>query len=306
MEKLKSVQRKEVKALEGERRGAVKKTKATAGKGKKGKEAVAATEAEYDAKAKKMADRHTADIAAFDQGAEEGGDGVAASADWVGVGVGAIGTADAANADAAAEEAPPAESKQEKARRKKLEKKQRQIEKERERETRIEEENAAAGPGARDLEIAAMKELYLDAAGLELKDVPADGHCLFRAVADRLGGAVNRAAVDYMSVRSACADALLSGEADYAPFAECPDGSTFGDYVNRVRSSADWGGHLELRALAAAYGRTIVVYSADAPPLRVGDETDGDTDKNGEDILLSFHRHYYALGEHYNAVVRRQ
>ena len=72
MEKLKSVQRKEVKALEGERRGAVKKTKATAGKGKKGKEAVAATEAEYDAKAKKMADRHTADIAAFDQGAEEG------------------------------------------------------------------------------------------------------------------------------------------------------------------------------------------------------------------------------------------
>eukprot|EP00562_Extubocellulus_spinifer_P029590 CAMPEP_0178724982 /NCGR_PEP_ID=MMETSP0699-20121125/26403_1 /TAXON_ID=265572 /ORGANISM="Extubocellulus spinifer, Strain CCMP396" /LENGTH=42 /DNA_ID= /DNA_START= /DNA_END= /DNA_ORIENTATION= len=42
MDDLRARQKKELKALEGEKRNHLKKTKATAGKGKKGKEALAA------------------------------------------------------------------------------------------------------------------------------------------------------------------------------------------------------------------------------------------------------------------------
>jgi OTU domain-containing protein 6 len=105
--------------------------------------------------------------------------------------------------------------------------------------------------------------------------------------------------VDYTTIRGACADALLRHEEEYAPFAESHDHGSYVNYVERVRSSTDWGGHLELRALAGALRRPVVVYSADAAPLRLGE------DENGEDILLSYHRHYYALGEHYNSVVKK-
>ena len=191
--------------------------------------------------------------------------------------------------------------KQEKARLKKLEKKQRQLEAEKRREEEIAAERAAAGPSARDLEIRRMEELYLRPAGLAIRDVAADGNCLYRAVAEQCAGGdgADGDVVDYTTIRGACADALLRHEEEYAPFAESHDHGSYVNYVERVRSSTDWGGHLELRALAGALRRPVVVYSADAAPLRLGE------DENGEDILLSYHRHYYALGEHYNSVVKK-
>jgi OTU domain-containing protein 6 len=75
--------------------------------------------------------------------------------------------------------------------------------------------------------------------------------------------------------------------------------TSFDDYVDRVRNSAEWGGHLELRALSLALERPIYVYSVQSgtKPL----EIDGGKDK--PPIRLSYHLHYYALGEHYNQVV---
>ena len=239
-----------------------------------------------------MTERHAAEIAALESG---GGDEAASAA-----------PAEASTDDTKDEPAPapvpaPAPAaeteeerrlkKQEKARKKKLEKKQRQLEAEKKREEEIEAERLAAGPSAKELEIKRMEELYLKPAGLRIRDVAADGNCLYRAVAEQCANAK-----DFMAVRTICADALLENEEEYAPFAEC-DGS-YANYVERVRNSTDWGGHLELRALATALKRPVVVYSADAAPLRMGDEEDG------EDILLSFHRHYYALGEHYNSVTK--
>ena len=233
-----------------------------------------------------MTERHAAEIAALESG---GGDEAAST------------TPAGTSADDAKDEPAPAPAveteeerrlkKQEKARKKKLEKKQRQLEAEKKREEEIEAERLAAGPSAKELEIKRMEELYLKPAGLRIRDVAADGNCLYRAVAEQCANAK-----DFMAVRTICADALLEHEEEYAPFAEC-DGS-YANYVERVRNSTDWGGHLELRALATALKRPVVVYSADAAPLRMGEEEDG------EDILLSYHRHYYALGEHYNSVTK--
>ena len=248
-------------------------------------------EAEFATTEKEMTERHAAEIAALESG---GGDEAEAAP--------AEASADDAKDEQAPAQtpapAPAAETeeerrlkKQEKARKKKLEKKQRQLDAEKRREEEIEAERLAAGPAAKELEIKRMEELYLKPAGLRIRDVAADGNCLYRAVAEQCANAK-----DFMAVRTICADALLENEEEYAPFAESHDHGSYDNYVERVRSSADWGGHLELRALATALKRPVVVYSADAAPLRMGEEEDG------EDILLSYHRHYYALGEHYNSV----
>lgn len=100
-----------------------------------------------------------------------------------------------------------------------------------------------------------------------------------------------------------CADTLLANQDEFAPFCEYTDEVTsFDAYVNLVRSSAEWGGHLELRALGQALDRPIHVYSVQSgsKPLAIHDERN---DGEKTPIRLSYHLHYYALGEHYNQVI---
>lgn len=69
--------------------------------------------------------------------------------------------------------------------------------------------------------------------------------------------------------------------------------------LQKVASSADWGGQPELLALTQALGVPIRVHAAAAPPLLLG------WDKAGPAAVppleVAYHRHYYALGEHYNS-----
>jgi OTU domain-containing protein 6 len=106
----------------------------------------------------------------------------------------------------------------------------------------------------------------------------------------------------HTSTGNACADTLAQHEADFAPFCEYTDTAPdFPSYVDRVRSSADWGGHLELRALSISLQRPIVVYSAQTREPLVISEVPNDIVDNP--IRLSYHLKYYSLGEHYNEVV---
>ena len=65
-----------------------------------------------------------------------------------------------------------------------------------------------------------------------------------------------------------------------------------------------------MRALSEGLKCPIVVFSAEGAPLTMGAEYadvegEQDDDKGWDKkkaLLLSFHRHYYALGEHYNSV----
>jgi len=134
---------------------------------------------------------------------------------------------------------------------------------------------------------------------LKVSEVDADGHCLYRAVGAQTG-------TNYMAIRSLCADTLLKHQDEFAPFCEYTDDiSTFDEYLSKVRNSAEWGGHLELRALGIALNRPIYVYSVQsgAKPLAIHEDSEGEEAGN-EPILLSYHLHYYALGEHYNQVVK--
>lgn len=161
-----------------------------------------------------------------------------------------------------------------------------------------------------------MKELYLNPNKLDIEEIAADGNCLYRAVARQMdhilkvsssSDGVNGNGYDYLTMRKLCADQLMKLRDEYEPFADLDysNVSSYEAYVEKVRESNEWGGHLELRALANALEKTIVVYSADGAPLYIqggSDEVKKD-DEEGGVIRLSFHKRYYALGEHYNSVV---
>ena len=76
-----------------------------------------------------------------------------------------------------------------------------------------------------------------------------------------------------------------------------------------MESSAEWGGHPELIALARALRVPIRVHAVDAAqPLlfepEEAAETMGKAEKPLEKPLeLTYHRHFYALGEHYNSTL---
>lgn len=100
-----------------------------------------------------------------------------------------------------------------------------------------------------------------------------------------------------------CATTLSQHEEDFSPFIGfTEEAPSFARYVERIRHSAEWGGHLELRVLSLALKRSVMVYSVLPPsPLSIPFDEKGSEEK--EPIRLSYHLHYYSLGEHYNCVV---
>lgn len=331
LDELTARHKKELKAFEGEKRGAIKNAKS---RGKKGKGAVKEAEFKYEGLERDLKERHRLEL----QQLKSGGDKEESKTDAE------IKEEEPNNQSTPSTQSEQQQSKneekeqlteeqiqaakREKALAKKLKKKNASRQKEIDREKRIKEENAKAGPSRRQMEMEALQKLQLHPRDLEVEEVDADGNCLYRAVSvqcSRLG--VNISAGDvtgeegYGKIRSVCADVLLGdNRAEYEPFAEFGEGhgahssgdhpATYEQYVANVRSTSTWGGQLELRALCEALKVPIVVFSAESPPLTMGAEHDPDgEDSEGKDwskkkaILLSFHRHYYALGEHYNSVV---
>ncbi|KAL9943225.1 hypothetical protein D7B24_007542 [Verticillium nonalfalfae] len=142
-----------------------------------------------------------------------------------------------------------------------------------------------------------------EANGLVEKDIQPDGHCLFSAVADQLKqrgvplGVGSDSTESYRIVRRAAADWMAGRPDDYAPFLEEPlDG-----YLHKIRDTAEWGGQLELAALAARYGVEIKVVQ-DGRTETIETPSGGKDGKATEVIWLAYYRHGYGLGEHYNSL----
>lgn len=80
----------------------------------------------------------------------------------------------------------------------------------------------------------------------------------------------------------------------------CLVAELFEEYCERVVSTSDWGGQLELRALACALQTPIHVFSAESDVIAMGQEFDAAGDR--KPLQLTYHLHYYTLGEHFNSV----
>lgn len=138
--------------------------------------------------------------------------------------------------------------------------------------------------------------------GLQEKEIRADGHCLYSAVADqldqlgvRLGTSpAETPIVGYQAVRSAAADYIEKHEEDFVPFLEEP----LPDYLHKVKATGEWGGQLELMALAKTYGTNINVLQDYGRVEKI--------EAGGEEVQktmwLGYYKHGFGLGEHYNSL----
>eukprot|EP00927_Polykrikos_kofoidii_P064203 TRINITY_DN59271_c0_g1_i1.p1 TRINITY_DN59271_c0_g1~~TRINITY_DN59271_c0_g1_i1.p1 ORF type:complete len:335 (-),score=84.61 TRINITY_DN59271_c0_g1_i1:168-1172(-) len=306
-EELEARQQAEVDELAEKSSAHLAAIKSTAGKGKKGKAAIEAAERLVSDWEYELTTRHNEELQSLFQHSDGGVDEkgacnttqVASNSDQLDC---VSGVAAATNAEA---------DEEERARRKKeksLKKKQSRSAKDAEREAEREREKLAAGPSARELELKALiTRLEAMSPPLWIHEVAADGHCLYRSVGDQLKKIrpdlhqwERRPELIHEEVRAVCARSLRQRSEDYMPFAELADGEDFEGYCDRVERSADWGGELELRALADMFSVRIIVHRAEAAePLVIGN----DRGNPGDPLQVAFHRYYYALGEHYNSVL---
>lgn len=157
--------------------------------------------------------------------------------------------------------------------------------------------------------------------GLEEHEIRPDGHCLFSAVADQLGGVGvpllppssgsgqgggEQEEPGYKVVRRAAAGYIESRGDEFAGFLE----EDLGSYVRKIRDTAEWGGQLELLALASVYGVEVCVVQDGRteviqPSGGGGGGGGGGEGEERKKIWLAYYRHGYGLGEHYNSLRKK-
>ncbi|KAF5732693.1 OTU domain-containing protein 6B [Tripterygium wilfordii] len=184
-----------------------------------------------------------------------------------------------------------------------------------EREQRIQEEqnNIVSDRFIEDEKL----EKKLAPMGLTVNEIKPDGHCLYRAVEDQLahlsGGS---SPYNYEELRKMAAAYMRKHASDFLPFflsenaveedSDESQAKRFEDYCNEVESTAVWGGQLELGALTHCLRKYILIFSGSFPDVEMGkeykSEGGGSTPSNAS-IMLSYHKHAFGLGEHYNSVV---
>ena len=173
------------------------------------------------------------------------------------------------------------------------------------------EKEAADLPNLREKERKAMQEAY-SSRGLKEQEIRSDGHCLYAAVADQLEhshvGLKPLIQVDMISddtwqkpvvtgykiARQVAAEYMSQNPEDFLPFLEEP----LDKYVTAIRDTGEWGGHLEILALAKAYGVDINILqgNGNVEKIQCG------TDNKPRTLWLAYYHHSFGLGEHYNSL----
>ncbi|XP_059022039.1 deubiquitinase OTUD6B isoform X2 [Mustela lutreola] len=172
---------------------------------------------------------------------------------------------------------------------------------EKEREERIAEAEIQNLSGARHMESEKLAQI-LAARQLEIKQIPSDGHCMYRAIEDQLKE--QKCPLTVAALRKQTAEYIQGHVEDFLPFLTNPNTGDmytpeeFSKYCEDIVNTAAWGGQLELRALSHILQTPIEIIQADSPPIVVGEEYP----KNP--LILVYMRHAYGLGEHYNSVTQ--
>ncbi|GAB7358623.1 hypothetical protein MBLNU230_g3853t1 [Neophaeotheca triangularis] len=188
-----------------------------------------------------------------------------------------------------------------------------------------EQEDAAAQAAAEAKNLPDLKTqerermlAYMKERGLVEKEIRADGHCLYSAFADQLeqrriplmkelealGGGGNgedgSGKEAYKVVRAKAAEYIEQHGEDFEPFLE----EGLSEYVRKIRDTGEWGGQLELLALAKSFGVDINVLQDFGRIEKI--EGVEDKSEEGREVWLGYYKHGFGLGEHYNSLRRAQ
>ena len=88
-----------------------------------------------------------------------------------------------------------------------------------------------------------------------VETVAGDGHCLFRSISGAISGSVN----EYKLVRYMCYFEIYEHPEKYIEFFE--DNVNKEEYLNRLKNDNQWGGNIELSALANLFNCKIEIYT---------------------------------------------
>ncbi|KAG0324328.1 OTU domain-containing protein 6B [Podila humilis] len=152
-----------------------------------------------------------------------------------------------------------------------------------------------------EVERKAIEELA-EVMGVKVKDVTADGHCLYNAIADQLSQHYQKQTT-VKDLRHDTADYMRENADDFLPFLTNKQGDMmspqdFIEYCNDLESTAVWGGQPELLALSRVHKVPIWVVQMGSPTVKLSAEIY----PAKTPLLVSYHRHMYGLGEHYNSL----
>jgi OTU domain-containing protein 6 len=188
---------------------------------------------------------------------------------------------------------------------------------------------AAAEEAATQTNYRGNEQEVMDAVfkklGLKEVEVTPDGHCLYSAVAKQLDESglglrpdpsrivlpsATQSRIDtvaspqhdgYRAVRAVTADFITEHKEDFEAFMEEP----LEAYTRKIKLTAEWGGQLELQAIARAYGVEINVVQSDGRMEKIESGESFDEEEKRKRVLwLAYYRHTYGLGEHYNSLVK--
>ena len=130
------------------------------------------------------------------------------------------------------------------------------------RDNNQQQKNGNYNRGDNDYDTDDCKKLRktLNADGLEIVEMSADGNCLFRSLSDQLFGDYGKMHYD---VRAVVCDFMEQNKADFQVFLvfededdedQCEeDARDFDHYVGNMREQGQWGGNLEVVAAARLY-----------------------------------------------------
>lgn len=165
-------------------------------------------------------------------------------------------------------------------------------------------------PDLRKHESEAMRKQYTT-RDLKEHEIRSDGHCLYAAVADQLSVRklplvpqhhsnnmpliTDSSIAPYKTTRIVAASYIRYHSSDFEPFLEEP----LEDYLLKIQYTGEWGGHLELLALAKAYNVDINVLQSSGHVEKIDS---GSNDETKPALWLAYYHHNFGLGEHYTSL----
>lgn len=170
-------------------------------------------------------------------------------------------------------------------------------EKQRQAEILAQDEINKTGP--RVIELNTIKKI-LAKRDLLLHPIASDGNCLYNAIRNQLK-ITERFVDDVQTLRNKTADYILQNKDSLIFYMTNPDSgdclndAEFEKYCSDLRNTAAWGGQIEISALSQILQVPIEVIQATGPSTIQGDEK-----FKGPNLVITYHRNMYSLGEHYN------
>nr|XP_043617243.1 OVARIAN TUMOR DOMAIN-containing deubiquitinating enzyme 7 isoform X2 [Erigeron canadensis] len=127
----------------------------------------------------------------------------------------------------------------------------------------------------------------LDALGLKIIKVTADGNCFFRTLADQLDGDEDK----HENYRKMVVQYIVKNRGCFEPFIE--DEVPFDEYCQSMEKDGTWAGNMELQAASLVTRCNICIHRKSSPRWYIKNFSDHDAQM----IHLSYHDF-----EHYNSV----